>query len=229
VQGLFNFPWLRFVLMKMWCQRMMTGPSVKLIAAILSLAAHFGMLVAYQNPSIIRPGTTAAVNRQPIVLPVDTSRMAVRVGKSPKTITKKNKVEPAASMMENAQLPALIPMTDTSSLIAFEMLSQPYYFPVQEITEKPQVTQDVEPELPIDITEALPPAAIRLLINEYGDVDQVEFEDANYPAVAMQVISDNFKKMKFRPGTYEGIPVKTQMRIEVVLEPIIKWPLPKKR
>ncbi|MES2106993.1 MAG: hypothetical protein V4634_23460 [Pseudomonadota bacterium] len=96
---------------------------------------------------------------------------------------------------------------------------QPYYFPTDQLTEKPQVAQDIPPELALALSGASPRAAIlRLLINENGDIDQVIIEESNFSEEEKNRIIEACKKMKFKPGKLEEIPVNTEMLIELTID-----------
>ena len=100
---------------------------------------------------------------------------------------------------------------------------QPYYFPTDQLTEKPQVAQDLPPELALALSGSTsstgPRAAIlRLLINENGDIDQVIIEESNFSEEEKNRIIEACKKMKFKPGKLEEMSVNAEMRIELTID-----------
>ncbi len=107
----------------------------------------------------------------------------------------------------------------TASLFNRIVLPPPYYFEPAELTEQPEVAVDIAPDLSAILAGGLSQMAVLdLLINESGDIDDVVMEDSNLPEPAQQMIRDAFAKTKFRPGKVAGMPVKSMLKIEVVLE-----------
>lgn len=96
---------------------------------------------------------------------------------------------------------------------------EPYYFPTDQLSEKPQVAQDIPPELATALSGSSPRAAIlRLLINENGEIDQVIIEESNFSEEEKNRIIEACKKMKFKPGKLDEMPVNTEMRIELTID-----------
>jgi hypothetical protein len=96
---------------------------------------------------------------------------------------------------------------------------KPYYFAAKDLTQKPLVSRDVPADLMLNVPDVPSQAArLQILISEYGDVDQVIVENSLLPEAARKIVVDAFSKLKFHPGEMNGIPVKSQLRIEVMLE-----------
>lgn len=94
-----------------------------------------------------------------------------------------------------------------------------YYFPSVYLEVKPQVVIDAK----FDLSAPLPPGSnstfvLVLLINEYGDVDQIQFDDANLSDEIQQMIRKAFAQAKFQAGKIGDKPVKSQIKISVSLE-----------
>ncbi|ABR91850.1 tonB like protein [Janthinobacterium sp. Marseille] len=96
---------------------------------------------------------------------------------------------------------------------------RPHYFSVKELTQKPLVSRDVPADLML-IVPGVPPqaATLQILISEYGDVDKVIVEDSLLPDDAQKIVVDEFSKLKFNPGEINGTRVKSQLKIEILLE-----------
>ena len=95
------------------------------------------------------------------------------------------------------------------------------YFPVSMLTERPIVIQDIDPDLP-DILRSLEPQSfhVTLMINEYGDIDQVKLASSAALTTDMFVeLRRHFEVMRFMPGRLEGRPVRSALRILVQLHP----------
>lgn len=113
------------------------------------------------------------------------------------------------------QSPPESPKTD----LAFLRTVRPYYFSVKELTQKPLVSRDVPADFMLLVPGVPPQAAtLQILISEYGDVDKVVVENSLLPDDAQKVVIDEFSKLKFNPGEINGAPVKSQLKIEVLLE-----------
>jgi hypothetical protein len=101
---------------------------------------------------------------------------------------------------------------------------EPQYFRLSELTEKPQVLHDTAPD-PFPLLDVPPQTAtLRLLINEYGDIDRVEIEQSDLPDLVARALVDSFSKTKFRPGKRDAVAVKSQLKIEVRLESVLTAP-----
>ncbi len=104
-----------------------------------------------------------------------------------------------------------------SALVEIAKPLEPYYFRTSELTAKPFVLQDIPVELNLP---DVPPqrAAFRLFLNEYGDVDRVLVETSGLSEWGERFLTDVFYGTKFYPGKIDGIPVKSQIRIEMSIE-----------
>jgi outer membrane biosynthesis protein TonB len=87
-----------------------------------------------------------------------------------------------------------------------------HYYQSSELDERPKALAGIEPDdvMPNDDTYIV----LRLLINERGDVDEVEpvisdASEAEKSAVAA------FKAARFSPGMRRGAPVKSEMWVEL--------------
>lgn len=91
------------------------------------------------------------------------------------------------------------------------------YLPASQLTERPQLVVDIDPEWHLPGME-LPVLVVLLLINEYGDVDKVVLDDKSLLPMLEEDIRSRFLAMKFVPGGQHGKLVKSALRIEVRLE-----------
>jgi hypothetical protein len=178
------------------------------------------------NGEIMHPGMSYA-NRKIYdgmhVISVSMKKKAAISDAALKTIAAKNGDETGADEQAEGQPIAKKTDVNMSALIPVELPTGPYYFPAQQLTEKPKVVQDVMPALPL-IATPMQPTVISLLINEYGDIDDVVIEDANVPVQTATLIKKALKRMKFYPGMLENMPVKTQLKIEVTLQSSVQLP-----
>lgn len=100
------------------------------------------------------------------------------------------------------------------------------YIRPQDLTEKPQLLQDIEPNLRVTVADFPTQTAIlRLLINEMGYIDKVEVDRSRLPEEVEKIVSNVFSTLKFIPGKRNGIAVKTWLKIEVLLENTVRIPV----
>lgn len=95
------------------------------------------------------------------------------------------------------------------------------YVPVSLLTLRPAVLIDVDPVLPESLRD-VPPQFLQLLllINDYGDVDQVHIESASELTLFQSAaVRRHFQQMRFIPGEWEGRPVSSALRIRAQLHP----------
>ncbi len=95
------------------------------------------------------------------------------------------------------------------------------YLPASMLTQRPIVLVDIHPELPASLQGAEPQFVnLLLLINAYGDVDQVLLESLPTLSASMvQELRQHFQVMRFMPGQWEGQAVPSALRIRVQLHP----------
>ena len=95
------------------------------------------------------------------------------------------------------------------------------YLPASMLTQRPIVLLDIHPELPDSLQGVKPQIVdLLLLINSYGDVDQVRL--VSLPALSalmVQELRQHFQVMRFMPGQWEGQAVPSALRIRAQLHP----------
>lgn len=100
--------------------------------------------------------------------------------------------------------------------------AKPYYFRTEQLSIKPLIVHDVDlPQSPLLSPLKLQTAVLRLFVNEYGTIDSILVEESPLPEVAVEILKDTFAKMVFQPGVINGLPVRTEMVIEVRLEDVL--------
>lgn len=191
----------------------------QLLALAVSLSVHLALSFSVHAGGSTRggvspgprPSNVLTVELSPIgetVYPA-VSRGAVDAGQNEK---------PPVDLVVNAA-PQRQQMDETPSLLAIAKPAEPHYFESRELTQKPLIMQDVPADLVLDLPDVPVQAAVlRMLINEYGDIDQVIVVNSLLPDFARQMVVDAFAKTRFHPGRINGLPVKSQIRIEIMLE-----------
>ncbi len=104
------------------------------------------------------------------------------------------------------------------------------YLPASQLTEKPLVLNDIDPELSGRFAFIHPQSLmLTLLINEYGDVDRVlvseqkaaveGMEETTLPAILLDELIQRFLETRFLPGRLHGQAVPSALTIRVSLAP----------
>ena len=102
------------------------------------------------------------------------------------------------------------------------------YLPAALLTDKPSVVIDIDPELSQRFAFILPQSlALRLLINEYGDVDRVLLAEPlsaegaieALPSSLLEELMQRFLDARFLPGRLHGQAVRSALTIRVSLSP----------
>lgn len=95
-----------------------------------------------------------------------------------------------------------------------------YYFTPHELSRRPQAASDVQIDYPEESgSEEGGRIVLRLLINELGTVDRIVVETDDAPKTLEQLALGAFTHARFRPGMRDNRPVKSQMLVEVTLDP----------
>lgn len=195
----------------------------QLLALMLSVAAHFILGIAFDLGRGLQNG---AVVEQPISL------LTVELKKPERPL-----LQPESTIFRNKNLDKRTPDHSLNSSIAVAQSieknpaiiiskeSEPYYFRIDQLTDKPFVLRDISPDLGSDVFGVPPQSTVlRLLINEYGDVDQVIAERSGLPEQVKTLLMQAFSKTKFSPGKISGAPVKSQLKIQIAIESAMPQP-----
>ena len=93
------------------------------------------------------------------------------------------------------------------------------YFTLESLSERPLILQDVDANMLQafeDVT--FKKLILRLMINEYGDVEKVIIEEAKLSQELLPKLEAEFSRARFLPGRINGIAVPATLRIEVKLD-----------
>ena len=95
----------------------------------------------------------------------------------------------------------------------------PGYLNAARLDPGPRPLQDIEPEFPeaAGLQEGV--VVLRLLINEAGVVDNVAVVRSNPQGLFENAATAAFATARFSPGMVLGLPVKSQLMIEVNFTP----------
>lgn len=127
-------------------------------------------------------------------------------------------IAPAILPQEQPPPPDLEP-EKSDSLLGQETPAQAGFITTKELTEKPQVQVDINPDIAMRLaTNVNRVAILRLRIDELGAIDQVFFEQGDFSEDEIEFLINACKAMKFAPGKLGKTPVKSEMRIEMTIE-----------
>lgn len=229
--SLFNFYTFKWLFYK----SLLHNRYVRIFSLLISIAAHTGLIVAFGGVHFIDSSAHMPVS---VTTVVELSMAGVLEAANPRKFSRDG-VEKVAASADNmlsqtndlviSQAPepdvlglASAKMQDGQEEISFlplTMLSEPHYFPMNELSEMPQVILDLSPSLIFSLPNALAQLAVlRLFINEQGGIDQVLIDDSFLSESDQNLVIDTFLKTKFQPGKINGLRVKSQMKIEVRLD-----------
>ena len=181
-----------------------------LVAVIISVLVFRPLMIGkkYFGSSREVAGDPATIA---LILPTSRSDSLVT-----KTLSARNE-----SVIETADNP-LLP-GESHEPIAFRPDDEPgaNYLPASMLTQRPIVLLDIHPELPESLQGVEPQFVnLLLLINAFGDVDQVRLETMPTLSAAMvQELRKHFQVMRFMPGQWQGQAVPSALRIRVQLYP----------
>ena len=91
------------------------------------------------------------------------------------------------------------------------------YFPASVLSERPQLWADIDPDWYLFSTD-MPATSAMLLINEFGDVDDLIVDMPSLTPMLLEDLRNRFRSARFTPGRQDGQPVKTMLRIMIRLD-----------
>ena len=182
--------------------------------------AHAGLIAAICIGGIAQPGHAGLPSFEAAAMQV----VMVELGKTDRAFPAAEHVRETARTLDSISADAAQIPRDAgkgSSMLPALLPVPSYYFSAKDLTKKPLVARDVPADLILTVPDVPAQAAtLQILINEYGEIDQVIVEDSLLPEVAQKTVVDAFVKARFYPGEINGVPVKSQLRIEIMLEDI---------
>jgi outer membrane biosynthesis protein TonB len=103
----------------------------------------------------------------------------------------------------------------------------PYYYSPIEVSARASPAQEIDLEPPE--LRAIPGQGKLILvlwINEAGTVDRIEVESSQVAGAMETILAEQFRRASFAPAQLDGKPVKSRMRIEVVVRPPAAYVVP---
>jgi TonB family protein len=96
---------------------------------------------------------------------------------------------------------------------------QSQYKRASELDARPAALGEIQPVPPPGSEAKGGRVVARILINESGEADRVLVEASEPPGLFDASVVTAFGAARYRPGVKAGVPVKSQMRVEVRFEP----------
>ena len=128
-------------------------------------------------------------------------------------------IAPDTPPPEQAPPPPDLEPEKSDSLLGQETPAQAGFIASKQLTEKPIVQVDINPDIALRLaTNVNRIAILRLRIDELGGVDQVIFEQGDFTEAEIEFLITACKAMKFAPGKLGKKSVKSEMRIEMIIE-----------
>lgn len=180
----------------------------ELSAGLLAVLAHI-LLVVYFATATVGNSVAGAMTQRVVDVALQEGRASIPAVSQQTSSVARKSVEVAREAV--AAAPILPHLPDAS-------LRGQHYFASSELTQKPLVAVDIPENFALLVPGAPDQVAVlRLLISEYGDVDQALIEDTVVPLDTEEILSATFRKVKFHPGEINGRTVKSQLRIAIRL------------
>ncbi|TRZ66627.1 MAG: TonB family protein [Rhodocyclaceae bacterium] len=170
----------------------------RLVAALLiSCLLHLALLTAPYLGERTRESPPAATENQKVV---HRFTAALQASQPPK---------PAA-------LEDIVASAEPAEAIGVLPFSAPPYYTTDQLSKRPQPLGSADLEAPeIRPIVASGKMIVKLWIDEFGEVNDVEVEKTELPEVFSRSTVAAFKRLRFKPGERSGVRVRSVMRIEV--------------
>lgn len=207
-----------------------TAPRSLLIAVALSMAVHAALLLGFVRAHGVSSMATAA------------SALQARVVLQSATASVEQATAPAADNIAAAANAVATPAPSTAKPVREEgvatvaareapaapsvapaktgLTPAPAYHEAKGLDPPPRPLHDIDPEYPDSANLQEGTVVLRLLISSAGEVDEVAVVRSTPAGLFEASALAAFGKARFSPGYFLGIPVKSQIFIEVGYTPI---------
>lgn len=106
-------------------------------------------------------------------------------------------------------------MQDIPFVDNFGVVERAHYFKASELNVRPTPLVDVDAEYPVQALGREGYLVLQLLINESGAVDDAIVATSEADGIFDESALTAFRQARFSPGMRQGVPVKSEMWIEV--------------
>lgn len=193
---------------------------INALALVLSVLVHFGLafLIYFSGTVESKHSELLSAGFLISLIPVDSSMKNL----PPLDLESVNNSSSLIKMVEPLSDAAVLSPAGKYKFDSLLPLISPvksHYFSAKELTRKPLIARDIPSDTLLvapDVPEQA--ATLRIQVNEYGDVDKVIVETSLLPQAAQKRVVEEFEKVKFHPGEINGVAVKSELIIEIMLE-----------
>lgn len=196
-------------------------------AALTSAAIHVGLLALPSGSlSIISSQTTAPRSE---ALRINLRHLPAKsiISHAPQRTTLAALESPYLPS-EQATEPAAKDLSPITSHVVG--VPVPYYYSPLEVSERASPTREIDLEPPeLRGISGQGKLILVLWINEAGKVDRVETETSQVVSAMEGILAEQFHQTTFAPARLDGKPVKSRMKIEVVVRPPSAYLVPPPR
>ena len=133
---------------------------------------------------------------------------------SPASVSSTENTKNAAAQPADISIGEVQPLGDVSQSTLQDING---YLPVSALSERPELLKDIDPEWYLYGLD-LPSLSALLLINEYGDVDDLVIDTPSLTPMLLEDLRTRFRAARFLPGRLHGQPVKVALRVVIQLE-----------
>jgi TonB family protein len=190
-------------------------------AVALSLVAHVALLAGYGRPHLLSGVTLPHGSMQLRVIHRESSATAQTAPTPPAEVAAAPpSLAPDALATPLKQAPVHQERKATADTPPPGPAPAPDYRSAAGLDQAPHPLDAIEPEYPPGAGSIQGTVLLRLLIASNGTVDEVTVVKATPPGYFEASALAAFGKAKFSPGYFLGIPVKSQMFIEVDFTPL---------
>lgn len=180
---------------------------VSALALILAVSGHVFLLLSLQHfvvPSNKSPSKASVMAARLLSVKSNNVTLSEKLKKQ----TEQYQLIPGVTLSSATQSLEEIPFVST--------LDTPYYYKSDELSQRPQVIDDLPVDFFLPDTVELPePLIITLRISNTGGVDQVLIGDGQVDNDAIQMITNAFKSMTFIAARISDTSVPSEIRLEV--------------
>lgn len=191
------------------------------LSAALALSALLHAAVLYNVHGAGRGGAPSAGNNTLSVRLQSAEQQHPGSVSLPRTAPNESLSEPAAPVPQTAAAPqpasAIAPATPGPNGPA--RFSDARYYLGSELDRRATPLHAIEPVYPDESSARGHNVVLRIFISERGTVDDVAVQSAGQAAEFENSAREAFARARFAPGTLRGVPVKSELMVEVKFDP----------
>ena len=122
---------------------------------------------------------------------------------------------PRVSAVPASAVPTATPPESVAAPVTSASESPLTYLGSGGLDPPPRPLTDIDPAVPVEAGPRGGVVVLRLYINERGGVDKAEVLNSAPPGLFDASVLESFSNARFSPGYFAGVPVKSQVTVEV--------------